>query len=817
MKRDFNATSAPADVRVFGPVGILLCAFGAPACGAADGEHEAEVATTGLALSVEDGVAAEHHEEGTIEALVQDDFAAKTSRMLYFLKTSTGKKLKLELPGGAPPVRPGQVVRVHGKNRGDTFTIAASGPGGGVEMLQAPAASMVAASLGPKKLIVLMSKYSDDPNPPAFSEGYVRGRVFTDYQSPNAFYQEMSRNQVSLTGIQRSDGDVHGYYNVSRSAGCFGATAEAEALATQQGINLDAYDHIMHFIPGFQDNCGPVSQADLPGRRSYMLELGYGILAHELGHNFGLHHANAWVCTEAGSIPVTLGLDQSCFSDDYDDPFDPMGIGAGQLSDFHKWKLGYIPAQNERAWTEDGDFTIVPTELSSTSGIQSLRVPRPSSTDVSTAYFNVEFRQPLGRFDSVYPANHPVVNGVSVRVTASTTDPWLTPSLIDMTPETPGAPDGYGDSALLAGKAFYDPSDHYVFHVLSVSSAGANVRVLGNRPATRINFQPAGLTPPAGYLVDDGSAYGMRSGGLSYGWNADNKANARDRNSPETPGGDQRYDTLNHMQKSGGGSVWEVAVPNGSYWVRLGVGDVNTDSIYKIAVEGVLTVNETPTATSKWFQRTALVNVQDGKLTVSNTMGSANNKINFIEFVSASPGAPVFTANFDATVDGFAYGDNLFRGATQGNYAAGSRLTSGGVNNTGAVQVSLGGVDNVLVNGISGGWQRTFNLTAQRNVTVTFTYNLSQSQYYESDELSHMLASIDGRLVGTRGSDFVAQVQGDGDGGLAATTGWKTVTLNLGLLGAGNHTLTLGGYNNKKTQSTELTDVRIDNVAVRTY
>src|SRR5439155_37928 len=65
-----------------------------------------------------------------------------------------------------------------------------------------------------------------------------------------------------------------------------------------------------------------------------------------------------------------------------------------------------------------------------------------------------------------------------------------------------------------------------------------------------VNFQPAGAPRPVGYLADTGAAFGPRSGGRTYGWNVDNSANARDRNASGSA--DQRYDTLNHLQKPGG-------------------------------------------------------------------------------------------------------------------------------------------------------------------------------------------------------------------------------------------------------------------------
>src|SRR5437867_525804 len=132
----------------------------------------------------------------------------------------------------------------------------------------------------------------------------------------------------------------------------------------------------------------------------------------------------------------------------------------------------------------------------------------------------------------------------------------------------------------------------------------------------RINFQPAGTAIPDQYRPDYGAAYALRFNGLTYGWNFDNSANTRDRNLSLSP--DQRYDTLIHLQKSGD-SKWEIAVPNGTYTVRIVAGDAGFyDGVFHTNVEGVLTVNGSPSSTNHWIEGTSTVNVIDGRLTISN-------------------------------------------------------------------------------------------------------------------------------------------------------------------------------------------------------
>lgn len=211
-------------------------------------------------------------------------------------------------------------------------------------------------------------------------------------------------------------------------------------------------------------------------------------------------------------------------------------------------------------------------------------------------------------------------------------DPSFTDSVYDLSLEgqrayyrIPGAPQS------IEGSATVEVKDGKL--TLSNGSEGVNNKINWIRItelfSAKINFQPSGTPLVVGYLPDYGQAYAPRGNGYSYGWNADNSANTRDRNTTS----DQRYDTLARMQ-NGGNFSWEIAVPEGQYAVRIVAGDPDfIDSVYKINVEYALTVSGTPTNSTKWLEGTSTVQVfgSDGRLTISNASGAANNKINFVE------------------------------------------------------------------------------------------------------------------------------------------------------------------------------------------
>lgn len=180
--------------------------------------------------------------------------------------------------------------------------------------------------------------------------------------------------------------------------------------------------------------------------------------------------------------------------------------------------------------------------------------------------------------------------------------------------------------------------------------------------------------------------------------------------------------------------------------------------------------------------------------------------------VNAAVPVTVFSANFDTGSESFAYTDNTFRGATQSAYASGVRVASGGFSG-GALQVSLGGINNTVINGMSGGWQRTFSLASAATVTLTFRYNLNMGTEYDADEFSQVLASLDGALAGSSPNDYVTQITGNGNGGATQTSGWVLFQVTRAL-GAGSHTVTLGGYNNKKNNTSEASTILIDTVTL---
>ena len=106
-------------------------------------------------------------------------------------------------------------------------------------------------------------------------------------------------------------------------------------------------------------------------------------------------------------------------------------------------------------------------------------------------------------------------------------------------------------------------------------------------------------SPPSGWLQDYGLPYGDR-GGVTYGWLETNGTTPLDlssngRNRPPNPDDDTILETILHLEYSGnpnGGNttegVWAIALPNGSYRVKVTVGDSQFgDSEHVLNAEGI--------------------------------------------------------------------------------------------------------------------------------------------------------------------------------------------------------------------------------------
>ncbi len=163
----------------------------------------------------------------------------------------------------------------------------------------------------------------------------------------------------------------------------------------------------------------------------------------------------------------------------------------------------------------------------------------------------------------------------------------------------------------------------------------------------------------------------------------------------------------------------------------------------------------------------------------------------------------LLSADFNSGRDSFAFEDD----DTPGNarFTSGRRIANGGVSGSGALEITLGGIDNSTVTRMEANWTTRFSGSGR--VTLSLDANLTQSPHYERSEFSEIGVILDGQLIA------LARIRGNGNGGPDRSTGFRSFSRNLDL-GNGNHTLSLNCFNNRKTFRNERTTCRFDNVRI---
>ena len=202
--------------------------------------------------------------------------------------------------------------------------------------------------------------------------------------------------------------------------------------------------------------------------------------------------------------------------------------------------------------------------------------------------------------------------------------------------------------------------------------------------------------------------------------------------------------------------------------------------------------------------------------TISDGHGGSAQASVSLTVLAATP-VTLISSNFDGNSGGFSYLDDAF-GTSQPAFESGAWGSTGG-SPGGALQITLGGVSKLNATGqagMSAGWEDHFNLSTPTDVTLTFEYKITQTPNYSAKDFGQALVSVDGVLIGTGGHDYVDQINGNGSGGISLTTGWKTVTIDLGVLSAGSHTLTIGGFSSQANTNSEATTVAFDNLSLAT-
>lgn len=309
---------------------------------------------------------------------------------------------------------------------------------------------------GPQSVLVLILTTPDEPSPAVPDAATAQARIFTDPDSAGAFYDQQTQGTTTLVGRVNPSGDVAGPIALGSSmAGCpyDAIAAEADQRATAMGYTPSAYDHVIYLMP-YSGQCAFGGLGEMPGHRVW--SNGYTmseIIAHELGHNMGAHHANLALCTDQTGAATPYSA--TCTSREYGDPFDVMGSSGALMSAFHRYQIGQLPATQVVSLRQSGAVAVTANEAFALPGPRLVLVPIKTAHQPVHEYFALESRAALPPFDQ-WTQGDPVTTGLTIRKVNDSHGPILQTQLIDTHPSG----SFYGLNApLQPGETFTDAAD----------------------------------------------------------------------------------------------------------------------------------------------------------------------------------------------------------------------------------------------------------------------------------------------------------------------------------------------------------------------
>ncbi|HEX9853839.1 MAG TPA: Ig-like domain-containing protein, partial [Acidimicrobiia bacterium] len=148
--------------------------------------------------------------------------------------------------------------------------------------------------------------------------------------------------------------------------------------------------------------------------------------------------------------------------------------------------------------------------------------------------------------------------------------------------------------------------------------------------------------------------------------------------------------------------------------------------------------------------------------------------------------------DFDFSTDGFTYVDDAFEGTSNPQYANGFWVADGTFSDAGLAVHIAAAVQNQTINGISGGFSRSFTLAQSTDVTVSLVHRLEVGTGFTSSDCAEVRLAVDGVPYGQGGNSYLSRIC---DGGLLP---YAQSTIRIGTLAPGTHTLRIGAYVNRK-------------------
>ncbi|RYD22605.1 MAG: hypothetical protein EOP88_07440 [Verrucomicrobiaceae bacterium] len=383
--------------------------------------------------------------------------------------------------------------------------------GEGLQANGAPGSSAVSGkpdqawTHGPKKVLIIRIDFSDLPGVPKNSFTNLQITPDEAVAAINGsnkckdFYEQTSYNKTTLVMAPVSGGvspdvtpvlrmpSTAASYATAPPAGTGNSTllhSDARALATGAGYNVDNYDRIgvvftsLGSIPGSNLTYGGLGST--PGKNfwtngSYV----FSVIAHEVGHNYGLNHSSSWTVTDGNPVSP------NGTKEEYGDVTDVMGDGNDITNQFNHWNKSiaqWLPDAAVTTANTSGTYRIhrFDSPSSNLANPLALKVVRNRTQDYWIGYRRATTRAEYNNGAYVVWGANENVNGL----------------LLDL--NTPG--NTVSDAPLAVGQTFNDTATGITLTTVARGGSGADEYL-----DVQVGFQPRIAWTSSNYNVSEQS------------------------------------------------------------------------------------------------------------------------------------------------------------------------------------------------------------------------------------------------------------------------------------------------------------------------